>query len=93
MTNTYRAIGERAKLLNPEGVFEADLSVTEEQDALGGRHLELVPRSYRVLSDNFAAGKQGDTFEAAYLVEIESALIRGGHIARVDKPATKKKED
>lgn len=88
MTNTYRAVGDRAKALHPEGVFDADLTAVEEQDALNGGHLELVPRTYRVLSDNFTAAKQGKTFEAAYLVDIEAALSQGGHIERVDPEPT-----
>jgi hypothetical protein len=84
MTNTYRAVSDRAKALNPEGVFEADLSPSEELDALSGGHLELVPRTYKVMSDNYSAAAQGETFVAAYPVENEAALIFGGHIERVE---------
>jgi len=98
MTNTYRALSPAAVAAYADGVFERDFSPVEERDALNSGLIELVPRKYRVLSNNYAAGKQGDTFDAAYLVEIEQALIQGGHIERVaspkpvpadDKPATK----
>lgn len=81
MSNTYRAVGERAKALYGEGEFTLDLSAVDERDALDGKQLEIVPRRYRALSDNFATAPQGETFDAAYPVEIESALIAGGHIA------------
>lgn len=88
MGNTYRATGERAKALYGEGVLKLDLSAADERDALEGKQLELLPRAYRVLSDNFATASQGATFEAAYPVEIESALIAGGHIVRVTEEDT-----
>lgn len=99
MTNTYRALSKAAEAALSEGVFERDFTPTEEKDWLDSGLVELVPRTYRVLSNNYSAGKQGDTFDAAYLVEIEQALIAGGHLERVDtpkaadKPAPKKKED
>lgn len=88
MGNTYRATGERAKAIYGEDILELDLSVADERDALEGKQLELLPRTYRVLSDNFATAAQGETFDAAYPVEIESALIAGGHIARVTEDDT-----
>ena len=90
MTNTYKAISAIGEHYFGEGVTEHDLTATEEQDALTGKHLEIVPRTYKVLSDNYEAGKQGEEFERAYPVELEAALISGGHIERVDKPAPKK---
>jgi hypothetical protein len=44
-----------------------------------------------VLSDNYAAAAQGETFDGALLVENEAALIQGGHIERVERPTPKKK--
>jgi len=82
MSNMYRAIGERAKALYGEDVLALDLSAADERDALDGKQLEIVPSRYRALSDNFATAPQGETFDAAYPVEIESALIAGGHITR-----------
>lgn len=91
--NTYKATSPAAVAAFEDGVFERDFTPTEERDHLNSGLLELVPRTYKVLSNNFSAGQQGDTFEAAYLVEIEQALIQGGHIERVDKPATKQKKE
>lgn len=83
MTNKYRPLSVVGKATYGEVEFEADLSVDEEKDAIGAGHLELVPRTYRVLSDNYTAAAQGKTFEAAFLVENEAALIQGRHIERV----------
>lgn len=102
MTNTYRALSPAAEAAYESGVFEREFSVTEEADALGSGLLELVPRKYRVLSNNYAAGEQGDEVDLALLVEHEAALVQGGHIERVNKPdskprgqrgSTKKKEE
>lgn len=104
MTNTYRALSVSAKSEYGDGVVELDLSPYDEHSALTGGHLEIVPRKYKVLSDNYTAAPQGQTFDGAYPVENEAALIQGGHIERVDlpketpaepKPAAKqqKKED
>lgn len=90
MTNTYRALTPAATAAYDKGVFERDFTAAEERDVLNSGLLELVPRKYRVLSNNFAAGEQDSEIEAAYLVEIEQALIQGGHIERVaDKPTKK----
>lgn len=86
MTNTYRALSILAKSEHGEAPVELDLSVMEERDALAGGHLEIAPRQYRVLSDNYEAGKQGDVVELALAKENESALISGGHIERAEKP-------
>lgn len=90
MTNTYRALSVVGEHHFGEGVVDLDLSPDEERDALGGNHLEIVPRKYRVLSDNYTAGEQGAVVELALLKENESALIQGGHIERVDAPAAEK---
>ena len=91
--NTYRAVSDRAKALNGEDDFEAELTPAEEADQLSAGHLEIVPRAYKVLTNNYSAGKQGDVVDLALPVETESALIAGGHIERVDKKSasTKKK--
>jgi hypothetical protein len=85
MTNTYRALTKPAEAAYGTGVLELDLSVADEQDALGSGLLELVPRTYRVVSDNYVH-PQGETFEEAFLIENEAALIAGGHIERVETP-------
>lgn len=99
MTNTYKSVSIVGEHYFGEGVSDLDLTPTEEQDAITGGHLEIVPRKYRVLSDNYSAGKQGDLVDLALLKELEAALVVGGHLERVDtpkpadKPAPKKKED
>jgi len=93
MTNTYKATDEYGRAIFGEDVFDGDFDAGEEKDHLDGGHLELVPRDYTVLSDNFAPGMKGATYTAALLKEIEAALIAGGHLARVPdaKKATTKK--
>ena len=90
--NTYRATSVYGEATFGPGVFEGEFSASEEGDHLGAGHLEIAPRTYRVLSNNYSAAAQGETFEAALLVEHEAALILGGHIERVDatpKPVKK----
>jgi len=84
--NRYRALTPHAEAVYAPGVFELDLSPSDEADRLASGLIELVPRTYRVLSRNFADGAQGETIEAAYVVEIEAAHIAGGHLERVDEP-------
>jgi len=88
MSNTYRALSPVAEAVFAEGVFEAEFTPAEEKDHLGSGLIELVPRKYRALSDNYQV-PQGETFDATFLVENESALIQGGHIERVNKPTKK----
>lgn len=89
MTNTYRSLDVVAEHHFGEGDFEHEFTPTDEADWLGSGHVELVPRTYKQLSGNFSAAKQGETFVAAFLVETEAALIAGGHIERVDDPKPK----
>lgn len=91
--NTYKALTPAAVAAFEDGVFERDFTPTEERDWLDSGVLEIVPRTYKVLSNNFSAGQQGEDIQAAYLVELEQALIQGGHIERVDKPEPKKKKE
>lgn len=88
--NTYRATTPAAVAAFADGVFERDFTPTEEKDWLDSGLLELVPRQYRVLTNNYAAAAQGELIDLSLLVENEAALIQGGHIERVDKPAKKK---
>jgi hypothetical protein len=87
--NTYRATTPAAVAAFSDGVFERDFTPSEEKDWLDSGVLELVPRTYLVRSDNYQV-PLGQTFEAAFLVEIEAALVAGGHIERVAPPAVKK---
>lgn len=90
--NRYRATTPDAVVVFGEGVLDLDLSATTEGDWLARGLLELVPRRYRALSANFRV-RRGELFDDTFLVEVEAALIRGGHIERVespDKPPAKK---
>ena len=88
MSNTYQAKTKAGEAAFAVGVFEHDFTVSDERDWLDSGLLELVPRPYKVLSDNYGAGAQGEQVELALPVEIEAALISGGHIERVE-PAKK----
>ena len=90
MTNTYRALSVLAKSEHGDAPVDLDLSVLDERDALDGGHLELVPRKYRVLSNNFSAGPEGSEYVGALRKEIEAALISGGHLERLDAPVSSK---
>lgn len=89
MTNRYQPVSILAKSEHGEGPVELDLSVMDERDALDGGHLELVPRTYRVLSNNFSGGPQGSEYQATFRKENEAALAQGSHIERVDAPVEK----
>ena len=95
MANKYLAVSDYGKAVFGEEPFDQEFTPSDEADHLNAGHLELVPRTYRQLSNNYSAAKQGDTFLGALVVDHESALIQGGHIERVDKPATttKRKAD
>lgn len=86
---SYKPASEWAKAQFGEDEVELDLSANDEADMLGNGHLEPVPQRYRVLSDNYAAGGQGEEFDGFFRIEIEQALIDGGHIKRVERPAKK----
>ena len=90
MSNTYRAVSDYGKAVFGEEPFDREFTVSDEADHLNAGHLELVPRTYRVLSNNYSAAKQGGTFLGAFVVDHESALIQGGHIERADVPAKRK---
>jgi hypothetical protein len=70
--NTYRALTPAAVAMFADGVLDLDLTKSQEADYLAAGLLELVPRKYRAVSNNYAV-PQG-----------EAALIAGGHIERVD---------
>lgn len=85
--NQYRAVNPAGVAAYGEDVFDAEYSVLQEYDLLHSGAVEIAPRPYRVLSDNYEAGPPGAVFEAAYPVEIEAALISGGHLERVRRDA------
>lgn len=82
MANVYRPVSARAKALYGEKPLELDLSAVDERDHLDGGHLQIVPREYLVLTNNFSAGKQGSKVFLVLPVEQEAALVQGGHIQR-----------
>lgn len=89
--NQYRAIHPSFVALHGEDVFDADLSVVEERDALRRGFLEIVPRPYRVMHDNYTVdGKpvpREAVIELALPVEHEAAMLDGGHLERVRRDA------
>jgi hypothetical protein len=91
VTNQYRVLVPAVVALYEDGVFERDLSPVEEQDLLDRGWLEIVPRPYRVLSDNYTVDgspvPQGAVVELALPVEVEAALIAGGHLERCRRDA------
>jgi hypothetical protein len=91
MANTYRALSPAAEAAFDKGVFERDFTPSEEKGWLDSGLIEIVPRTYKVLSNNYAAAGQGELVELALLKEIEAAHIQGGHIERVDAPPKKSK--
>jgi uncharacterized lipoprotein YddW (UPF0748 family) len=93
MSNTYRALTPDGEAAFAEGVFEREFTAAEEHDWLASGLIELVPRTYRALSDNYTSAKRGEEFEAALLVEHEAALIQGSHIERVDKAEPEDEQD
>jgi hypothetical protein len=93
MSNTYKPLSEFGEHHFGADEFEADFTAAEERDWVDGKHVELVPRRYKVLSDNYTGGEQGELIEAALPVEIEAALISGGHLERARKVPTPSSEN
>lgn len=92
MTNTYKAVSAYGQAHFGDDVFDGDFDATEEKDLLDAGHVVIVPRKYKVLSNNFSGGPQGGDYTAGLLKDVEAALIAGGHIERVDDaPVAKKK--
>ena len=89
MPNTYKPVSEWAKAKFGEDEVELDLSASDQADMLGSGHLEPIPQRFRVLSDNYYGHEQGDEFDGFFRREVEEALVSGGTLKRVDKPAKK----
>jgi hypothetical protein len=83
MARKYQPTSEWALAVHGEDVVELDLSAADEADLVPA-HLGIVPASYRVLSTNYAASEQGSQVEMSLPVDIEAALVQGGHLKRVD---------
>lgn len=93
MTNTYIAKTRAAEAAFSVGEFEHEFTPVQERDYVASGLLEIVPRTYRVLTDTPVHGvtalDKDPTFEAAMLIENEAALIQGGHIERVERVKTR----
>jgi hypothetical protein len=87
--NTYKATSDRGKAIYGDETFEAEFTALDERDELEGGHLVIVPRPYRVLVNNYDAGKQGEVVDLALRVDQERALVGGGIVARADSKPTK----
>jgi hypothetical protein len=85
MENTYKATSALGEHHFGSEPFERQFTPAEEQDWLVGGHIEQVPRTYRVLVDNYAVGTQGEEVELSLLAEHEAMLLSGGVLERVDK--------
>lgn len=89
--NLYRAATPRGVSIYGDDELELTLTADEERDALRDGHLVQVARPYRVISSRFtvkgAPVWRGAVIEAAFPVEIEAALIAGGHIERSRRDA------
>jgi hypothetical protein len=99
MSRRYVAKTKGAEAVFQPGEFEHRFdSWQEEQAWLVTGALELLPATYRVLTDTPVHGvtalSEPPTFEAAMGMEQEAMLVSGGHIERAEpsKPTTKKKE-
>ena len=95
MSRQYKPVSDRAKAEHGDDVVDLDLSAADELDAVTGGHLEIVPCKYTVLVDNFAEGDKGSEYEAAMYLDIETALVGGGVLKRVEQkpPAEEKTSD
>ena len=91
MSNIYRPVSDRAKAQYGSDDVERDLSAADESDMLAAGHLEIVPRPYKILVNNYEAGDQGDTVDLALRVDQEAALVSGGILERVEAKKTAKK--
>jgi len=81
----YRPVSAWGKAIYGDDDVELELSAAEERDLVTAGHLEILPRRYRRLSDNYdgAGVDQGEIFEAAMPMENADVLVAGGHIERV----------
>jgi hypothetical protein len=72
--------------------FDYEFTAEEEAQNLASGLLEIVPRTYKVVSDSVVHDTQpGETFDAALPIGVEEHLVVSGHIKRVDPPAPKPK--
>jgi hypothetical protein len=73
--------------------FDSDFTQDEETENVRSGLLAIVPSRYRVIGGSVVHDTPpGGEFAAALPMGNEALLIEGGHIERVDKPATTKKK-
>jgi hypothetical protein len=84
MTNLYRPVSDRARAMYGDEDVERTFTPADEADMVSAGHLEIVPRPYRVLVNNYAGGGQGDVVDLALPVENEAALLSGAILERAD---------
>jgi hypothetical protein len=71
--------------------FDTDLTEDEETENVRSGLLEIVPVLYRVTGGSVVHGTEpGGEFYASLPIGNEAQLVQGGHIERVEKPASKK---
>lgn len=90
--NQYRAVHPSWKALYGEDVFEHEFANSDdERDHVDRGLFEIVPRPYRVLSDQYtvdgAPVAAGEVIEAGFPMDIEQMLLDGGHLERVRRDA------
>lgn len=88
MANYYRPLNDLGRHLYGDGdLLELELSAVEEADALGNGLLAINPRPYQVCSSNYEGGRPGEVVTLALRKEVESALVGGGHLKRIETSA------
>ena len=89
--NQYRALHPSLIATFGDGVFEHEFTVLEERDWLERGLLVIEPRPYRTLTDRYTVDgtpiATGAVVELALPIEVEAALVAGGHLARVRRDA------
>lgn len=73
--------------------FDSTFTEDEETENVRSGLLAIVPVTYRVTGGSYVhETAPGEEFDAALPMGNEAQLIEGGHIERVEKPATTKKK-
>jgi len=89
--NQYRALTSAGAAWFGDDIFEAEFTVGDERDHLARGLIEIVPRPYRTLNDRYTINgvpvAADEVIELALPVEVEVALVDGGHLARVRRDA------
>lgn len=93
----YKATGPIPEA-NVGDEFEADYPAAVEADLITRGRIELLPRTYKVTGPRAVRDTEpGGTFEHAFPLGQEEALVSGGHIKPVERraktPEPQKKEE